>query len=83
MYPDLPKPYKRFQIGNVFRDDQVDKGHFREFTQCDGDVVGNNSLTADADIIMLAHAGLENLGFEQFIIRINHRGIIKALAEEA
>jgi len=83
MYPDLPKPYKRYQIGNVFRDDHVDKWHFREFTQCDGDVVGNSSLTADADVIMLAHAGLHNLGFKDFVIRINHRRIIKALAEKA
>lgn len=81
MYSDLPMPFKRYQIGTVFRDDSVDKWHFREFTQCDGDVIWNGSLTADADIIMLAHAWLSNLKFKDFVIRINHRQIIRALAE--
>jgi histidyl-tRNA synthetase len=83
MYPDLPRPFKRYQIATVFRDDNVDTSHHREFTQCDGDVVGAQSLTADAEILCLAHDGLSKLGFKKFSIRINHRAIIKGIAARA
>jgi len=79
--PDAPIPFKRYQVDNVFRDDEVDKGHFREFVQCDGDVVGVKSLIADAEVITLACAGLEQLGFDDFVIKINHRLIINGLAK--
>jgi len=82
MYPSLPRPYKRFQIAQVFRDDKEDKGHFREFTQCDGDVVGADTLIADAEVISLAHTGLTELGFTDFTIRINHRQILAGIAEK-
>ncbi|MDR3643212.1 MAG: ATP phosphoribosyltransferase regulatory subunit [Candidatus Doudnabacteria bacterium] len=82
-HPDLPRPYKRYQFGYVFRDDKPDKGHFREFMQCDGDIIGASSLLADADIISVACRGLCDLGFRQFVIRVNHRMIIQAIAARA
>lgn len=82
-HPELPRPLKRYQIETVFRDDKPDLGHFREFTQCDGDVIGNACLSADAEVVNVAHFGLSKLGFNDFTIRVNHRGIIKAIAEKA
>jgi histidyl-tRNA synthetase len=79
-HPELPRPYSRYQIGPVFRDDVDDGRHFRQFIQCDGDIVGCSSLLADADILMLAYAGLEELGFPNFTIRINHRKIFQGIA---
>lgn len=79
--PHLPRPLKRYQMERVFRDDSVDKGHFREFMQCDGDVIGAQGLHADADVINLADAGMSTLGFEDYIIRINHRGLIQGIAD--
>lgn len=81
-HPELPRPIKRYQMQMAYRDDTVDKGHFREFMQCDGDIIGCKSLTADADVINLAVTGLKAIGFTNFIIRINHRDIIKGIAEE-
>lgn len=83
VYQDIPCPYRRYQIATVFRDDEVDLGHFREFTQCDGDVIGEGSIGADADIISLACAGLSSLGFADFRIRVNHRGLLKGICEKA
>ena len=82
-HPDAPIPFKRYQIGNVFRDDSVDRGHFREFTQCDGDIIGASTLSLDADIVRMAYTGLSRLRFPAFIIRINHRKIIAAIANMA
>lgn len=81
-YPEILMPYKRYQISPVWRDDKIDKGHFREFYQCDGDIVGTKSPMADADIIMLSYRGLNSLGFSNFIIRINHRMIIEGIVEK-
>lgn len=81
-HPELPRPIKRYQMQMAYRDDAVDKGHFREFMQCDGDIIGTTLLSADADVINLAVAGLTAVGFSNFIIRINHRSIIKGIAEE-
>lgn len=80
--PNLSRPIKRYQMQMAYRDDAVDKGHFREFMQCDGDIIGSNALYYDADVINLAVAGLSALGFTNFIIRVNHRDIIKGIAEE-
>jgi histidyl-tRNA synthetase len=66
-----------------YRDDDVDKGHFREFIQCDADVVGAKDLSSDAEVVLMAHDGLEKFGFDDYTIRINHRKIIESLAEKA
>ncbi len=83
MHDDISLPYKRYQLQQSYRDDEIDKGHFREFIQCDGDVVGCNSLATDAEFVMLSYDGLKELGFENFTIRLNHRAIIKAIAEKS
>jgi histidyl-tRNA synthetase len=83
MHPEIPRPFKRYQIAPSFRDDKVDHGHFREFIQCDGDVVGIPDLTADAEVIAMADMGLRSIGFNEYVIRVNHRGIIRGLAEYA
>lgn len=82
-HPEAPIPFKRYQIAQVFRDDEVDNGHFREFTQCDGDIVGISDLTADAEIINMAYSGLTKLGFPDFVLNINNRKIIQALADKS
>lgn len=83
MHPDIPKPYKRYQLQESFRDDEVDKGHFREFIQCDGDIVGAATLMSDAEIVMIAYDGLNEIGFSDFTIRLNHRKIIHGIAEKS
>ena len=64
-----------------FRDDEPDKGHFREFIQCDADVVGISDLSADAEVIIMAATGLERIGFDPYVIRVNHRSILGGIAE--
>jgi len=81
MYDDIKLPYKRYQLQQSFRDDNIDKGHYREFIQCDGDIVGTDSLTADAEFIDISYNVLQKLGFRDYTIRLNHRQLIKAIAE--
>lgn len=81
MHPELKRPFKRFQIAQAFRDDEVDRGHFREFTQCDADVIGVNNLSADAEVIMMADLGLKRIGFKSYTIRISHRSILTGIAD--
>lgn len=81
MYPDISLPFKRYQIAPSFRDDEPDKGHFREFIQCDADIVGVADLAADAETIIMADAGLRQIGFESYNIRVNHRSILRGIAE--
>lgn len=82
MHKDIVLPYKRYQLQPSFRDDEIDKGHYREFVQCDGDVIGSNSLYTDAEFICISYDVLSNLGFDDFTIRLNHRKIIQAIAEK-
>ncbi|MEX2007476.1 MAG: histidine--tRNA ligase, partial [Candidatus Levyibacteriota bacterium] len=70
--PLLPTPFKRYQIQNVWRGENPQKGRFREFLQCDADIVGTSSLVADAEIIALVFAIYEALGLE-VTIKINDR----------
>ena len=64
----LPMPFKRYQIQNVWRADNTQKGRYREFLQCDADIVGSDSPLADAEAIMVATKSLEKLGFKNFKI---------------
>lgn len=79
----LKKPFKRYQIGKVWRGERQQAGRFREFVQCDADIVGSSRPSADAEIIALMNATMRSLGFSQFIIRINNRKILSGLAEYA
>lgn len=73
-------PFKRHQIQPVWRADRPQKGRYREFLQCDIDVIGTSSLLCEAEIIALIHQVLQQLGVKDFSIHINHRGVLKGLA---
>jgi histidyl-tRNA synthetase len=77
----LSRPFKRYQIQPVWRADKPQKGRFREFYQCDIDIIGVNSLLADAEILKILYSILKKLGFNDFIININSRKIFKILVE--
>ncbi|MGC8786142.1 MAG: histidine--tRNA ligase [Anaerolineae bacterium] len=80
-YPDLPKPFRRYQIAPVWRAERPQKGRYREFWQCDADIVGSSSMLADAEIIALIYTVLQRLGFQQFVIRINDRKILAGIGQ--
>ncbi|MBC7261522.1 MAG: ATP phosphoribosyltransferase regulatory subunit, partial [Chloroflexi bacterium] len=80
-YPDLPKPFRRYQIAPVWRAERPQKGRYREFWQCDADIVGSSSMLADAEIIALIYTVLQRLGFQEFVIRINDRKILAGIGQ--
>lgn len=83
-YPGrLPSVYRRYQIQPVWRADTPGKGRFREFYQCDVDVVGTDSRVAEAEVCGAVAEALERLGFVDFEIRLNHRQLLRALVEAA
>lgn len=83
MHPDLPRPFKRYQIQRVWRADKPQRGRYREFYQCDVDVAGTASMLADAEIIAIVVECLQDLGFAEFTTRIGHRKILDGLVESA
>ena len=80
MNPGTPLPFKRSQIQPVWRADRPQRGRFREFYQCDVDTVGTDSPLADAECIAVVHDALTALGFTDFVIRVNHRQVLRSLA---
>lgn len=76
---ELPKFFKRYQIQPVWRADRPARGRFREFYQCDVDVLGSKSMVVEAELIAAVSDALENLGFHEFTIRVNHRQLIDAM----
>ncbi len=76
--PALPLPFKRYQVQPVWRADRPQKGRFREFYQCDADVVGCTTGLADAECVAVAHEALSRLGFADFEVRVNHRQLLRA-----
>lgn len=81
MNPELLKPFKRYQIAPVWRAERPQKGRYREFYQCDADIVGTSSMLADAEIISMIFAILNELGFRQFVTKLNNRKVLTALGE--
>ena len=79
---ELPLPFKRYQIQNVWRADNTQRGRYREFLQCDADIVGSASPLADAEIIALAVKALEELKFEDIYVNINDRENFEGLDQE-
>ncbi|MFC5408653.1 histidine--tRNA ligase [Larkinella bovis] len=77
----LAMPFKRYQIQPVWRADRPQKGRYREFVQCDADVVGTDSLLCEAEIVLMLHESLRNLGIQDFTVKINNRKILTGLAE--
>jgi len=78
---DLTFPFKRYQIQPVWRADRPQKGRYREFYQCDADVVGTHSLICEAEIILMIKEVFERLGIQDYSIKINHRAILSGMAE--
>ena len=80
---ELPQPFKALQMGNVFRADQPQKGRFRQFMQCDIDILGEPSNLAEIELILAMSTVLTRLSFKNFNIRINDRRILKSMASWA
>lgn len=77
----LPSPFLAMQIGNVWRADRPQKGRFRQFTQCDIDILGDATRTAEITLISATAGVLRKLGFDNFTVRINDRRLLKLSAE--
>ncbi|TAG56699.1 MAG: histidine--tRNA ligase [Cytophagales bacterium] len=78
---DITFPFKRFQIQPVWRADRPQKGRYREFYQCDADVIGTDSLICEAEIVLMIQEVLVTLGLKNFEIKINNRKILSGITE--
>ncbi len=81
----LPRPFRRYQIGAVFRNDKPGPGRYREFIQCDADTVGTSSPAADAEMVMMFADTLEALGLKrgEYVIKLNSRKLLDSVLEAA
>src|SRR5438128_5065795 len=79
----LPKFFKRYQIQPVWRADRPARGRFREFYQCDVDVLGSRSMIVEAELCAAASEALLALGFNDFTIRLNHRQVLTGILDQA
>ena len=77
---DLPSPFKALQMGNVWRADRPQRGRYRQFMQCDIDILGEPTILAEIELILATTTLLGKLDFKNFTIRINDRKILKAMA---
>ena len=77
---DLPSPFKALQMGNVWRADRPQRGRYRQFMQCDIDILGEPSNLAEIELILATTTTIGRIGFENFEIHINERRILKAMA---
>ena len=82
-YERLPKPYRRYAMGPVWRNEKPGPGRYRQFTQFDADTVGTDNIAADAEICMLAADTMEALGIKrgQYVIKVNNRKVLDGLRE--
>jgi histidyl-tRNA synthetase len=79
----ITRPYRRYAIGPVFRHESTQRGRLRQFTQCDFDTVGSTSLVIDAEVVAMNYTVLTKLGFKgNFVVRINDRRLLNAMASE-
>jgi histidyl-tRNA synthetase len=82
LYGDkIQRPFKRYQMGKVWRGEKPQAGRFREFIQFDADIVGSEKMSADAEIIALMYETMSALGLSRFTVKINNRKILNGLAE--
>jgi histidyl-tRNA synthetase len=79
----LPKFFKRYQIQPVWRADRPARGRYREFFQCDVDVLGSRSMIVEAEIISASSEVLSKLGFTDFVVRLNHRKVLTGILDAA
>ncbi len=77
---ELPSPFKALQMGNVWRADRPQRGRYRQFMQCDIDILGEPSNLAEIELILATTTMLGKLGFKNFQVKINERRILKAMA---
>lgn len=82
-YNDLPKPFKRYQVGSIWRADKPDPGRFREFTQFDVDVVGTSSQLAEVEVISAVVKALQEIGVKDFVVKVNSRKVLNAAIKKA
>jgi histidyl-tRNA synthetase len=78
---ELYLPFRRYHIGKVFRGENTQRGRYREFTQCDFDIVGPDSVSADFDILLVMVRSLEALGIEAFHVSLAHRGVFNTFLD--
>lgn len=78
---ELPSPFRAMQIGNVWRADRPQRGRYRQFVQCDIDILGEPGNLAEIELILATSAMLGKLGFSNFTVNINDRNILKAMAK--
>ncbi len=82
MHPDTPLPFKRYHIGRVWRHEEPQRGRYREFWQCDADIVGSPYPEADAEVISVNIDVMRAFDFENFTVRINDRRLLTGIFEE-
>jgi histidyl-tRNA synthetase len=83
-YPnEIALPFKRYQLSPVWRAERPQRGRYREFYQCDADIVGIGDMIADAEIVALVVTALRRLGFPQFVVKINNRKLLTAIGQYA
>ncbi len=82
MNPNIPRPFRRYQISNVWRDGPIKLGRYREFLQCDVDIMGVKSMTADAEILSIVDRGFRELNLD-FVIRVNNRKLLNGIMDYA
>lgn len=80
---DIPVPFKRYQLSPVWRAERPQRGRYREFYQCDADIVGVVGMSADAEILSLITTALQRLGFRQFSVKVNNRKLLTAIGQYA
>lgn len=80
---ELPKFFKRYQIQPVWRADRPARGRFREFYQCDVDAIGSSSMIVEAELISAVSEILQRLGFDNFVIKLNHRELLREMLNVA
>ncbi|HEX3943602.1 MAG TPA: histidine--tRNA ligase [Rhizomicrobium sp.] len=84
-FQNLPKPFRRYQVGSVWRNEKAGPGRYREFTQFDADTVGSASPAADAELLMMVCDALEALGLKrgEYVVKINSRRLLDAVLQSA
>src|SRR3984885_915764 len=84
-FQDLPKPFRRYQVGQVWRNEKPGPGRYREFTQFDADTVGSASPAADAELLMMFADTLEALGLKpsEYVVKVNNRKVLDGVLETA
>ena len=81
--PEIPKPFKRYEISKAWRAEEVKKGRYREFYQCDIDIIGSKSILADAEIVVCALDVFKKLGLNDCFVQINNRKVLTAIMKYA